>query len=189
VIFVGGSGWAPDRGEGIGWFPLGPREVYIPSYTVSATYVQRINIAYAININVQVIEKYNPDRAVYANRSAPRALTVVPRDVFVQSRPAGRAAISLSSAEVTRAPLMGITARVAPQRESIIAKPAARQAPVPPPPPAIVSQRFVRVSRRRRHQSPSRSSRRPWPRTLADLSIPPRSPGCSAARKPLNRLR
>ena len=42
VVFVGGAGWSPAAGEGIGWFPLGPREVYVPPYRVSTAYVQRI---------------------------------------------------------------------------------------------------------------------------------------------------
>jgi hypothetical protein len=103
--------------------------------------VQRINVAYVTNINVQIIENYHADQAVYVNRSAPRGVTVVPRDVFVQSRPAGRAALPVTQTEVTRAPFMGMTAKVAPQRESIIAKPPAARAPVPQPPPAMLTRR------------------------------------------------
>jgi len=133
VVFVGGEGWTSAHG-GIGWFPLGPREIYIPPYQASTSYVLKINVAYAANINAQTIERFNPDRVVYVNRGAPRAVTVVPRQVFVQSRPAGAAAISISPVEATRAPLMGMRAIVAPQRESLIASPPAAKSSVLQPP-------------------------------------------------------
>jgi hypothetical protein len=146
VVFVGGPGWTPAGGESIGWFPLGPREAYYPSYLVSASYVQRINVGLS-NINVQTIETFNPNRVVYVNRGAPQGVTCVSRDVFVQSRPAGGAVLSISAADLTRAPLMGMTARVVPQRESIIAKPIASRAPVPQPEPGLMSKRvYSRVA-------------------------------------------
>ena len=37
-IAVGGGG------GGVAWFPLGPREVYVPSYPVSRTYVTNVNV-------------------------------------------------------------------------------------------------------------------------------------------------
>jgi hypothetical protein len=138
VVFVGGSGWTPAAGEGIGWFPLGPREAYYPSYQASPGYVQRINAGHAANINSQMIEGYNPNQTVYVNRSAPQGVTYVPRDVFLQSRPAGRAALSISAAEMTRAPLLGMNAKIAPQRESIVAQPTSARA-VPQPPPSMMS--------------------------------------------------
>ncbi len=142
VVFVGGAGWAPAAGQGVGWFPLGPRELYIPPYQVSTSYIQRINAGHVASISQQTVERFNPGQAVYANRSAPRGMTFVPRDVFVQSRPAGGAVLSISMTEVARAPLMGMTAMVVPQRQSIIALPvAARGAPVPQPPADIMSRR------------------------------------------------
>ena len=43
MVFVGGGpgGFAGN----VGWFPLGPREVYVPSYRVSRGYVNRVNIS------------------------------------------------------------------------------------------------------------------------------------------------
>jgi hypothetical protein len=141
VVFVGGSGWSPDAGEGIGWFPLGPREVYIPPYQVSTRYVQRINIAHVTTITVQTIETFNVNHVVYVNRTVPRALTFVPHDVFVQSRPAAGGMLSVSAAEIMRAPLMGMTARVAPQRESVFAQPFAPRSPVAQPSPDLMRRR------------------------------------------------
>ena len=141
VVFVGGDNWRPAAGDGIGWFPLGPREVYIPPYTASTEYVQRINVSHVTNINIQIIQKYDSTRVVYVNRDAPRAVTFVPRDVFVQSRPAERSVLSVTPSETRRAPVMGMTAKIAPQRESIIATPVAARAPVLQPPAAAITQR------------------------------------------------
>jgi hypothetical protein len=141
VVFVGGGGWAPSAGQGVGWFPLGPREAYIPPYQVSTSYVQRINVGHVANINQRTIERFNPNQVGYVNRSAPRGVTFVPRDVFVQSRPAGGAVLSISATEVARAPVMGMTAMVVPQRESIIARPVVARSPVPQPTPDMMSRR------------------------------------------------
>ncbi len=147
VVFVGGEGWTPSAGQGIGWFPLGPGEVYVPPYQASTAYVQRINVMSVPNINVQVIQRYDPAAVVYVNRAAPRAMTYVPRDVFAQSRPAGGAALLVSSAEAARAPVMGMTANVAPQRESIISRPQAARNPVPQPPQDVQGRRvFSRIA-------------------------------------------
>jgi len=147
VVFVGAPDWPLAGGDGIGWFPLGPHEAYYPSYLVSASYVQRINVGHVANINVRTIETFNPNQVVYVNRSAPQGVTFVPREVFVQSRPAGGAVLPISAADMTRAPLMGMTARVVPQRESIIAKPTASRASVPQPQPGLMSGRvYSRVA-------------------------------------------
>jgi hypothetical protein len=140
VVFVGGDGWTPAAGAGIGWFPLGPREVYVPPYRVSPAYVQRINVAHVTNINQQYIERYDPHHAVYVNRMAPQGVTYVPREVFVQSRPAGGAFLPVSPTEITRAPI-GMTATVVPQRESVIAQPFTPRNPVPQPPPSAMTRR------------------------------------------------
>ena len=132
VVFVGGSGWAPSAGEGIGWFALGPREVYIPPYQVSADYERRINVSHVANFDAQTAERTHPDQIVYVNRTAPRGMTFVPREVFTQSRPAGGAVLTVTPAEVTRAPFMGMNAQIAPQRESIIARPVGASVPQPP---------------------------------------------------------
>src|SRR6185437_2671138 len=39
VVFVGGGG------GNVAWFPLGPREVYVPSYPVSRQYMDRVNVS------------------------------------------------------------------------------------------------------------------------------------------------
>jgi hypothetical protein len=103
--------------------------------------VQRINVGHAANINERTIDSFNPNQVVFVNRGSPRGVTFVPRDVFAQSRPAGEAVLSISTADFNRAPLMGMTARVAPQRESIAARPISPRTPVPQPQPGLVAGR------------------------------------------------
>ena len=135
VVFIGGGPGDPSE-DGIGWFPLGPREVYVPPYGASPTYVQRINVT-TVNISVQMIERIDMTRVTYVNRVVPSAVTVVPRGEFNQGRPASRSPIFFSSEQVRRAPIMGMGATVAPQRESIIGGPFVARNPPPQPPPQV----------------------------------------------------
>ena len=62
VAFVGGGGFSVGiavggGGGAVGWFPLGPREVYVPSYRVSERYVENVNISNT-TVNRTVINNY-----------------------------------------------------------------------------------------------------------------------------------
>src|SRR5512143_852210 len=87
VVFVGGANWGASLsiGDGVGWFPLGPREVYVPPYAHSRRYVTQVNVT---NINIT-----NVTNVTYVNRSVQGAVTAVPRSDFVRARPVGRAAV------------------------------------------------------------------------------------------------
>jgi hypothetical protein len=115
--------------------------VYIPPYQASPTYVQRINVTNVTNITVQIIERTNVNKTVYANRSIAQALTFVPHDVFVRSQPAAGHLISVSKAELEKAPLLGMTAKLAPQRESVLVQPLAPKSPVAQPLPSLEKRR------------------------------------------------
>ncbi len=89
-ISIGGGG------PSVGWFPLAPREVYVPSYRVSPRYVQNVNITHVTNItNITTIVN-NPQAAVgridYSNRKFPHAVTVVPQSVMTARQPVAPAA-------------------------------------------------------------------------------------------------
>ena len=94
VAWVGGPnvsvsvrvGGAP--GPAVGWFPLAPREVYVPGYRVSPRYVQNINITHVRNVSVinNVYRSPNTQRD-FANRRLPNALTVVPTSVMTGRQP------------------------------------------------------------------------------------------------------
>jgi hypothetical protein len=146
VAFVGGPRFGVSLAIGGGgvaaWFPLGPREPYIPAYHVSQVYVQQVNISHVTVTNINVVN------VRYANQNVVGAVTAVPHDAFVGARSVHQAAIVLPPGEMARAQVIGATAPMAPRRESVLAGPvraggpparfADRQVVVrnaPPPPP------------------------------------------------------
>ncbi|MFC6522396.1 DUF6600 domain-containing protein [Undibacterium arcticum] len=98
VGWVGGSNWRVSFSGGaapaVGWFPLAPREVFVPSYSVSPTYVRRVNISHVTNINTitnvtnftNVNGGAHPPQVHYQNRDVRDAVTVVPHAEFERGR-------------------------------------------------------------------------------------------------------
>ncbi|HZS48774.1 MAG TPA: DUF6600 domain-containing protein [Blastocatellia bacterium] len=127
VAFVGGNGWHVGVGVGVGWFPLGPREVYVPPYRASTVYLRNVNIT---NVRVTNI---NVTNVTYVNRTVPGAVTVVRQSDFVGSRSVGRVVVNVSNREIVEAPVVGHTAFVAPQRESVLATGSVSRVAVHPP--------------------------------------------------------
>jgi hypothetical protein len=136
VVFVGNG--PDDSSGGIGWFPLGPREVYMPPYGASPAYVQRVNVT-QVTISVTNIQQFNVTQVTYVNRTAPSAVTVVPRQSFTTGQPAQRSSINFSTNQVRTAPILGFGATVAPQRESVIGGPFVVNNPARQPPPQVVN--------------------------------------------------
>jgi hypothetical protein len=79
----------------VGWFPLGPREVYVPGYRVSPRYVRNVNVTHVTNItNVTTIinqPQVVTGRTHYVNRNVPNAVTVVPASVMERRQPVAQA--------------------------------------------------------------------------------------------------
>ncbi len=78
-------------GPAVGWVPLAPREVYVPTYRVSPGYVRNVNVTHVTNItNVTTIVN-NPQQAVdgrdFRNRKFPHAVTVVPASTLTAHQP------------------------------------------------------------------------------------------------------
>ena len=112
VAFVGGSNFQLSISSGpvggIAWFPLAPREVYRPSYTVSRDYYERINRSNTVVNNTVIQNTYNTTNVtniVYANRRVPGAVVAVPTTTFVQSQPVSRAAVRVSTQTLRSAPV------------------------------------------------------------------------------------
>ncbi len=131
VVFVGGDRWQVslshrDRSP-IGWFPLGPRDVYVPSYRVSRDYFSRVNVHNTV-VNVSVINNIYVDyarggdygrRIEYAHRGRSSALTAVPRDVFTSARDVRREAFRLERGALTNARFSG-SVDYAPNRRAVL---------------------------------------------------------------------
>ncbi len=137
VAFVGGGvGIGFSVGGPIGWFALGPRDVYFPSYRVSRGYFANINSRNAV-INNTVINNYygnysrgnvNYGQINYANRNIAGAVTAVPGAAFIGSRSVAGAAIAVNASTFANARVSGFAA-VAPTRASLAPAIAARGRP------------------------------------------------------------
>ncbi len=144
VAFVGGSNFqiAISIGNvaGVAWFPLGPRDVYRPSYPVSRSYFNNINTSNTTINTTNITNVYNNinvSNITYVNQQVPGAIVAVPSTAFVQSQPVGRAAVRLSKEAIAAAPVTAVAA-VAPVQASVrgAAAPGSR-------PPAEALQRPV----------------------------------------------
>jgi len=86
VAFVGGPNFsvsitAGNRGGYVGWFPLGPREVYVPSYRTSREYVNRVNVSNTTVNNITINNVYNNSNNTnirYSNKNVHGGVTAVP---------------------------------------------------------------------------------------------------------------
>jgi hypothetical protein len=128
-------------GASVGWFPLGPGEVYRPWYPHSENYVRNVNV---VNVNRTVIENIHNTTIInnnirYVNE---RSVTVVPQRAFAGGEAVSRAAVHVSpealSKPISVAPSTEISEKVLPKPEHTVgARPvgaAARDIKAPPAP-------------------------------------------------------
>jgi hypothetical protein len=176
VAFVGGNGWrvsASFGAEPVAWFPLGPREVYVPGYRVSPVYVAAINRPQVNVTNVTV----NVTNVTYVNRTVPNAVTAVPREAFVRAQPIAKVAVAVPPASLQAAAVLGTAPSVQPQgRVSVVGQ--ARPAPAPP---AAAVQRQV-VTRTPRVAAPVPPA--PAQQTAPGAKPAPPSPAPGPANRP-----
>jgi len=148
VVFIGAGG---GFGGNVGWFPLGPREVYVPSYSVSREYVNRVNISNTTVNTTTITNVYNTTivnkttnitNVTYVNRNVAGAVTAVPQRAFVSAQPVARAAVAVNAREVASAPVSS-RAAVAPSRESVLGLRANSAGRVAAPPAAVASRQVI----------------------------------------------
>jgi hypothetical protein len=149
VVFVGGGPGAV--GGNVGWFPLGPREVFVPSYHVSETYMTQVNVSNTTVNVTQVTTVYRTTvinnsttitNVTYANRSVQGAVTAVPQQAFVSAQPVAKAAVVMNAREVAAMPVSARVA-VAPTRNSVLGSKAATAGHVTAPPAAVANRAVV----------------------------------------------
>ena len=142
VAFIGGVELSISLGNQsnapVGWFPLGPHETYVPSYTADRDYYNRINRSAEIQQNTlddrwQRTQRHEPP----ANPAASALLnhlfaTVVPSETFVRSQPVARAALKVAPEKVAAMPVAVVAAPPAPSA-ALAVKPANATAPAAPP--------------------------------------------------------
>jgi hypothetical protein len=130
VAFVGGGGFGVSVGGGglVGWFPLGPREVYYPSYHVSQDYVRQVNVTNTRIININ-ITNVNVTNINYVNRNA---IVAMPQSSFSSAQTVQRAGVRIDANQMRQAQVIGAAPKVAPQRESVLVNNSGRSAAAPP---------------------------------------------------------
>ncbi|MGB7494238.1 MAG: DUF6600 domain-containing protein [Candidatus Acidiferrum sp.] len=169
--FVAGIGFAGGglaAGVNVGWFPLGPREVFVPSYPVSRVYVNNVNISNT-TVNQTVINNYYNTTVVnknvsvtnvrYVNQGVPGAVTATSPQAFTSAQPVGRNLVAVNQREITSAPAVVRAPAVVPPKQAVLGAgvptnvhpPAAIQnravvaktTPPPPPPSFAVRQAAI----------------------------------------------
>ena len=149
VVFVGGG--PGGFGVNVGWFPLGPREVYVPPYQVSRGYMNRVNVSNTVVNTTVITNVYNTTiinksttitNVTYANRNVRGAVTVVPQRAFASAQPVARAAVRVNEQELRGAQINARVA-VAPTRESVLGAKAATAGRVTAPPAAVMNRQVI----------------------------------------------
>ncbi|HZQ69028.1 MAG TPA: DUF6600 domain-containing protein [Terriglobales bacterium] len=188
VAFVGGNPFGYGGGPAVGWFPLGPREVYVPGYRVSRGYVQRVNVTNTTVDVTQVTNVYNtyvndrnggPARVTYLNQRAPNAVTAVSRDTFVNARPVWKNVVQVNEKEIQQAPVTHIVA-VQPAKASVIGA----GAPAKAKPPAEVERRQVIANRLPTPVQGALGPRAPENRVKVESPKPPAPAGEARRERP-----
>lgn len=81
VAWVGNGGWSVSFGVGsalaVGWFPLGPREVYVPGYRYSSTYLHQINVTHVHKVRLIEHAVREGGKRRFEHQARPQAVTVV----------------------------------------------------------------------------------------------------------------
>ncbi len=195
VAFVGGGGFGVGVGVGVGvaWFPLAPREVYVPWYRTSPGYVNNVNVTNTRVSVTQVTNVYNTTiinnnttnvtRINYANQHVANAVTAVPHDTFVNARPVAASMVKVDQKQIENAPVVH-NIPVQPARASVMGagRPASAKPPAavvnrqvvatrqPPPPRAPLEQRQA-AAPKVRTETPGQ------PQTAARTANEPSRPG------------
>ncbi|MDI1286891.1 MAG: hypothetical protein PSV46_21080 [Reyranella sp.] len=131
ALLGGGTSLGAQNSAPVGWFPLGPREAYVPSYSTDRAYYTRLNSSNQVQqqalderwLRAQRREAYiaGQNNTALANQ---RFTTVIPSTVFVNSQPVARAALQVSPAQIAAAPVAPVAAPPAPTASLAVAAPA-----------------------------------------------------------------
>ncbi|HEX5460854.1 MAG TPA: DUF6600 domain-containing protein [Steroidobacteraceae bacterium] len=120
-------------GAHVGWFPLGPRDVYVPGYHASRAYVRNVNMANTRLVNAGEIGnayRGHVGNVRYANIQVPGAVTAVPRNVFTSAQLVGPHRVILPHQGGFRA--TALAPAIMPGRQSVLGARAGRVVRVPP---------------------------------------------------------
>lgn len=148
--FAAGIGFGAGIGVGVnvGWFPLGPREVFVPSYPVSRTYVTNVNVSNTV-VNQTVINNYynttvvnksvTVNNVTYMNQNVRGAVTATSGQSFTSAQPVARNLVQVNQHEIASAPVAVRAPAVVPPKQAVLGA----GAPARVQPPAALQSRAV----------------------------------------------
>ncbi len=163
VAWVGGPHFGVAVGGNVGWFPLGPREVFVPSYPVSRRYCETINVSNTrvdrVVVNnyyttVVVNKQVNVTNVTYVNQRVNGAVTATSGTTFVSGQNVSRNVVRVDQRDIVNTRVVAGAPAIAPTRQTFIGagRPAAVRPPAtvatrtvvakaPPPPPPVSVER------------------------------------------------
>jgi len=170
VVFVAGSGLSVSGAARVGrvtaWIPLGPGEIFHPTYRVSEQYLRRVNDG-------------NQTEVSYIN---PTSMTAVPQAAFVGARPVKAATLRLPPGAVANVKAVTVV-DANPSRESYLGRRARAGTKVPAPPPQIAEWAvFATPIRSAQSTSGNEATMAPQPATPSTSNPPPRDPSTAVER-------
>jgi hypothetical protein len=108
-------------GQRIGWFPLGPREVYVPARRFSPHYVERVNISNTVIVDrnwARHVYDRRDHHHDYRNRGVPGAVTTVSRATFASAARVADHRVRVDQREIARSDVAARPPHITPARES-----------------------------------------------------------------------
>jgi hypothetical protein len=143
VAWVGGAG----AGAAVAWFPLAPREVFVPSYPVSRRYLNEVNVSNTrINTtvinnvyNTTVINKTTINNITYVNQRVPGAVAATNAQAFTSAQPVARNRANIDARALESAPVRSFAPAVVPTKEAVLGA----RGPARSHPPVIVTNRVT----------------------------------------------
>src|SRR5271163_613991 len=127
-IGVGGGGGGFAAGVNVAWFPLGPREVFVPSYPVSRNYVTNVNVSNT-TVNTTVVNNYyntvvvnktvNVTNVTYVNQRVPGAVVATSPTAFTGGGSVSKNFVQVNASVVASAPVAAMTPPAVPQRAAV----------------------------------------------------------------------
>lgn len=125
VAWVGGPhvSVSVSFGVNVGWFPLGPREVYVPGYWHTRRYLHNVNYTNTVIVNNVIINRVYSNRSTYipySYRNYRDAITVTTREAFVRARPVANHIVNVRDTEIREWRTHNATPAIAPDRVSTL---------------------------------------------------------------------
>lgn len=155
VAFVGGAGWSVGVSVNTqAWFPLGPREAYIPSYHHDDAYLRQVNVSNVRNVtNINtIINVTNVNSVHYVNRTA--GVTAISGDAFRNGEPVAHAIVKVAPEQLNRATVISHPSAAPARLAALGGRPAAAP-PAAPRPPMVTTASQRNQGRGQPRQTPT----------------------------------